>query len=189
MGLSWVHSDFWLKEPKHEHEEAQPTLVCGALVVLLGSFGEVQSEGLVCWLVHYLVYLFLMAGGQRQRLSKSCILLIGEHFFWSALVFSTILLHLNLLKMIMHDSWCWESCLDEKGSVLIPIMTLFLVLNNVSYLPSSENYLLRWILIVKGVGLWFLSQDTMFTQFFFFWVCEKGKRPLKTDKHRKGVVF
>ena len=42
-----------LKCQKHDHEEAQqPTLVCGVLVSLLGSFGELQSVvGLVGWLV------------------------------------------------------------------------------------------------------------------------------------------
>lgn len=42
-----MHSDLRLKVPKHVHEEAKPTLLCGSLVVLLGSFGEVQSAGLV----------------------------------------------------------------------------------------------------------------------------------------------
>jgi len=37
--------------PKHDHEEAQRTLVCGALVALLGSFGEVQRAGLVGWCI------------------------------------------------------------------------------------------------------------------------------------------
>ena len=51
-----------LKCQKHDHEEAQqPTLVCGAFVSLLGSFGELQSVvGLVGWLVWLLHSFFIV---------------------------------------------------------------------------------------------------------------------------------